>query len=156
VRASGVSADLALLRLAHPLPPEITVAQLGLTPSEIWPGDRLIVVGAGVTMQGNNRSVGTNRVATLAAVGPPDNLQIRLTDPSADRRRIGLGACNGDSGSPVFQDQGDDVKVIGVVGWATGLSRTPGCGNLTGATRLAPYSQWIEDTARNLGASLDN
>ncbi len=156
MRASGASADLALLKLPRPLTPEILVAHLDLTPSAIWQGDHLVVVGAGVTVQGDDASAGINHVANLVAVGPPDDLQIRLADPAANGRRIGVGACEGDSGSPVFQTQIDGVKVIGIVSWATGLSLTPGCGNLTGATRLAPYRDWIDATARSFGVELGN
>jgi secreted trypsin-like serine protease len=150
--ATGATADLALVKLERALPPDIGVAALGAAKSPIWPGDRFTVVGAGVS---DDHSEGTARIATLVALGPPGDLQIRLVDPATGGMRPGLGACGGDSGSPVFQEGGDGVKQIAVVSWATGPNRTRGCGGITGATPLAPYRQWIEQTAKKLGIDID-
>jgi secreted trypsin-like serine protease len=61
-----------------------------------------------------------------------------------------IGACSGDSGSPVFETKNEGAKVIGVVSWAAGPYNTKGCGGLTGATPLAPYRAWIEETIKKL------
>ena len=63
------------------------------------------IAGIGVTVRGDGKSGGTIRAAALVATGKPGTLQIRLVDPAGQGTREGLGACTGDSGAPVFEDQ---------------------------------------------------
>jgi hypothetical protein len=146
-------ADLALLKLAIPLPSSIGVASLGLSGPPVWPGDRFTVIGGGIPFRGLHET-GINREATLVAAGPYTSLQIRLVDQSA--KEVESGACFGDSGSPVFQVQPTSAKVVGVVSWATGPNKTKGCGGMTGATPLLPYRQWIEGTMSKWGGGPSN
>jgi secreted trypsin-like serine protease len=62
----------------------------------------------------------------------------------------GVGACFGDSGSPVFEIKNEDAKVIGVVSFVGSRDKTKGCGGITGAIPLVPYRAWIEETIRQL------
>ena len=94
------------------------------------------------------------RAASLVATGRPGNLQIRLVDPAAKGERVGLGACTGNSGGPVFRDEAGRFLIIGVVSWSTGPNNSEGCGGLTGVTPLSLYRNWIVDTARKLGSPL--
>jgi hypothetical protein len=142
--------DLALLKLANPLPENVGVALLGLRGPTIWPGDRLTVIGGGIPFRGLHET-GINRAATLVATGPYTNLQLRLVDSSG--QEVASGACFGDSGSPVFQADTNGDKVVGVVSWAAGPNKTKGCGGITGATPLSPYRQWIEGTITKWGDS---
>ena len=153
MRTNGPAADLAILKLANLLPADIGVAILGLRRNPIWPGDRFTVIGGGVALKGLHET-GINRIATLVATGPYTDLQIRLIDSSG--KQITMGACAGDSGSPVFQTQTDGTKVIGVVSWTAGPYKLKGCGGITGATPLWPYRQWIEETVSKLGGILGN
>jgi hypothetical protein len=148
-RVGDSTADIAILALAHPLPATVVVGRLGLHHQPIWPGDRFTVIGEGISIRGLHNT-GMNRIALLAATGRPVALQLRLSDPSG--KQITMGACSGDSGSPVFQTQGDVATIIAVVSWAGGPNNTKGCGGLTGATPLSPYSQWIEDTISKLSS----
>jgi Trypsin len=143
--------DLALLKLATPLPAEIGIAVLELHSPPIWPGDRFTVIGGGIPFRGLHET-GFNRAATLVATGPFSTLQIRLIDPSGPKS----GVCFGDSGSPVFQSEADGTRIVGVVSWASGPNNTKGCGGLTGATPLSPYRQWIEGTLNRLGDGSTN
>jgi secreted trypsin-like serine protease len=147
-----VTADVALIKL--PAPANVTPVPLSGEKLNVQPGDRFIVSGLGVASQGDGKSGGTLRQATLAATGKPGNLQIRLTDPATQNARAGLGACTGDSGAPVFQERGGRHVVIGVVSWSTGPNGSEGCGGLTGVTPLQLYYPWIAETARKLGAPL--
>jgi hypothetical protein len=147
------TADLALLKLASPLPADVGVAVLGLHAPPIWPGDHFTVIGGGVALKGL-RETGINRVANLVATGPFTDLQIRLIDPSG--HQVAIGACFGDSGSPVFQTQTDGTKVIAVVSWTGSNTKIKGCGGVTGATLLSPYRQWIEQTVSKLGGVSGN
>jgi len=148
------TADVALLKLAAPLPPKIPAAALGGASESVAVSDALVVAGYGVTVRGDGRSGGTVRAATLVVTGQPGTLQIRLYDPNTKGESPGLGACAGDSGAPVFRDSGGGLAVIGVVSWSTGPKLTGGCGGLTGVTPLVRYRPWILDAARSLGSPL--
>ena len=144
---SGIttSADLGLVKVMQPFPPNIASAAVGLASPPVWPGDSFLVIGGGIPFRGLHET-GINRSAILAATGPYMPLQLLLIDASGKD----IGACLGDSGSPVFETKNEGAKVIGVVSWAEGPHNTKGCGGLTGATPLAPYRAWIEDTIRHL------
>jgi secreted trypsin-like serine protease len=148
------TADVALIKLAAPLPPAFQPATLSMTALAVRPGDRFLVVGAGVTLQGDGRTGGVARAAQLTATGRPGTLQLRLVDPSSGGKRAGVGACTGDSGAPVFARGGDGFAVIGLVSWSTGPNNTAGCGGLTGVTPLARYRDWIVERARAIGSPL--
>jgi hypothetical protein len=139
------SADLGLVKVVQPLPPNIGRAALGVASPPVWPGELVLVIGGGIPFRGL-RETGINRSALLVATGPYRPLQMRLMDPLGKD----TGACSGDSGSPVFEIKNEDAKVIGVVSWAGGPDNTKGCGGVTGATPLAPYRAWIEETIRQL------
>ena len=147
--AHRATADVALLKMAQPLPAAIIPATLGngATPRV---GETLTVFGYGLAVRGNGKTGGTLRAARLAVTGRPGNLQIRLVDPATGGTRAGMGACTGDSGAPVFKGS----ALIGVVSWSTGPDNSAGCGGLTGVTPLALYRNWIIETARQLGSLL--
>jgi Trypsin len=149
------TADVALIKLAEPLPPRIPPVPLVGEDARVAVGDPLVVAGYGVTVRGDGRTGGTVRAATLVVTGLPGTLQIRLLDPSSKGQRPGLGACAGDSGAPAFREANGALTIIGVVSWSTGPNLTGGCGGLTGITPLIRYRAWIVDTARALGSPLD-
>jgi secreted trypsin-like serine protease len=144
------TADVALLKLAAPLPADIAPAMLERADRKPQPGDRYSVTGYGLAVRGDGKTGGTLRTAQLVATGKPGNLQIRLVDPATGGNAPGLGACTGDSGAPVYEG----TALAGVVSWSTGPNMTAGCGGLTGVTPLTLYRGWIVDTARKLGSPL--
>jgi hypothetical protein len=155
ILAHRASADVALLQLAEPIPnSKVVTAQLGVPAVPISAGNRFLVAGIGVSRRGDGKSGGTVRSASLVATDRPGNLQIRLVDPAVGNKREGLGACTGDSGAPVFEDQNGRVVIVGVVSWSTGANNTAGCGGLTGVTPLTLYKNWVTETALQLGSSL--
>lgn len=145
------TADVSLLQLASPKKNPVPI---GAPLMPLGAGNRFTVVGVGVTVRGDGKSGGTARRADLVATGQPGTLQIRLVDPVGQGTRAGLGACTGDSGSPVFEDQQGKPVIIGVVSWSTGPNGTGGCGGMTGVTPLTLYRDWIEKTARQWGSTL--
>jgi hypothetical protein len=145
------TADIALLKLAEPLPVRISPALIAAASESVAVGDSLVIAGYGVTVRGDGRTGGTARVATLIVTGQPGSLQIRLFDPVSKGLSAGLGACAGDSGAPAFRSSAAGPAILGVVSWSTGPNLTPGCGGLTGVTPLARYRGWIVDAARKLG-----
>jgi len=148
------TADVALIKLAEPLPSRIAPARIGGGTDPVSVGDTLVIAGYGVTVMGDGRTGGTARAAALSVTGQPGLLQIRLFDPATKGVNSGLGACAGDSGAPAFRSTAGETKIIGVVSWSTGPNLTAGCGGLTGVTPLAKYRGWIVDTARKLGTTL--
>jgi secreted trypsin-like serine protease len=148
------TADVALLKLAAPLPASIRPAPLGPPDLTINVGDVFTVVGYGITHPGDPRSGGHLRAARLIATGRPDSMDVRLMDPVTRNARAGRGACTGDSGGPVFAEEGGGEAIVGLISWTTGANTTRGCGGLTGVTPLARYHGWIIDTARKLGTML--
>jgi secreted trypsin-like serine protease len=149
--ASRATADIALLKLAAPLPDIIVPATLA-APRRVAVGETLTIAGFGVTIAGTARGLGLPRMATLTVTGTPGSLQIRLYDVATRNQQIGLGGCTGDSGAPAFD--GDGPLVIGVVSWSTAPGDEEGCGGLTGITPLLLYRTWIVDTARKLNSSI--
>jgi secreted trypsin-like serine protease len=148
------TADVALAKLAQPLPAKIPAAALDASSQPAAAGDAFIVAGYGVTVRGDGRTGGTVRAATLVATGEPNTLQLRLFDPHTKGESAGLGACAGDSGAPAFRDNGGNLAVFGIVSWSTGPKLSAGCGGLTGITPLVRYRSWIVETAQALGSPL--
>jgi secreted trypsin-like serine protease len=148
------TADVALIKLAEPLPARIAPVRIGSETEAVAVGDMLVVAGYGDTVRGDGRTGGTVRAAALVVTGQPGSLQIRLVDPATKGMNAGLGACTGDSGAPAFRDAQGSLTVIGVVSWSTGPNLTAGCGGLTGITPLMRYRAWIVETARRLGSPL--
>lgn len=148
------TADVALAKLAAPLPERIPAVPLADAAPPVAVGDALVVAGYGVTVRGDGRTGGTVRAATLVATGEPGTLQIRLVDPRTKGDSAGLGACAGDSGAPAFRNDNGSLAIVGVVSWSTGPKLGAGCGGLTGITPLVRYRDWIIETARALGSPL--
>jgi hypothetical protein len=146
--------DLALIKLAKPLPVGIVPAALVGQRAPIAGGEAFLIMGYGVTISSDSKSGGTLRSATLVATGQLGNLQIRLVDPSTLGKRAGLGACVGDSGGPVFQEAGGRLLLIGVISWSTAPNLDDGCGSVTGATPLELYRSWIVNEAKKMGSRL--
>jgi hypothetical protein len=151
--AHRATADVALLLLNAPAKAKVP-STLGMPNIPIVVGSRFTIAGIGVTVRGDGKSGGTIRIAGLVATGKPGTLQIRLVDPVGQGTRDGLGACTGDSGAPVFEDQQSGPAIIGVVSWSTGPNGSAGCGGLTGVTPLTLYRDWILQTARQWGMGL--
>jgi secreted trypsin-like serine protease len=153
ILAHRASADVALLQLTEPMAGR-TPAPLGAPRAPLAPGNTFTVAGIGVAVRGDGRSGGAVRIASLAATGQPGTLQIRLVDDATNNVSAGLGACTGDSGAPVFEEQNGRSVVIGVVSWSTGPNNSAGCGGLTGVTPLTLYRDWIFQTSRAWGENL--
>lgn len=133
------SVDLAVITMTQPLPDRFSAATIG-EPGAVTAGTSFRVAGFGVTREGDGKSSGQLREATLVARTPLSSVLLWAEDP----RRQGLGACTGDSGGPVFQADGGAVVALTL--WASGPGAAQ-CGAVTQALWLAPYRDWIRDAA---------
>ena len=152
---SLATADVALLKLAAPLPDIVMPATLAPL-RRVAVGETLTIAGFGVSAAGSARGVGVPRMAMLTVTGKPGSLQIRLYDGDTRDQRGGLGACTGNSGAPAYEaaNSANAGQVIGIVSWSTGPNNTEGCGGLTGVTPLLLYRDWIIEAAGKFGSPL--
>jgi trypsin len=148
-----VSADVALVKLAAPLPPAYMPVALADSQRVVAADSQVIVAGYGVTKIGNASTGGKLRAANLVVTGNPSTRQIRLADPNTKGELAGLGACQGDSGGPVLDTSDGRLAVIGMISWSTGPALSTGCGGLTGVTPTIRYRDWIVKTAVEMGSA---
>jgi S1-C subfamily serine protease len=144
--------DLALVKLTAPLS---SLAPVAFSDRRAPPsvGDRFIVAGFGVGVQGDRRTAGKLRAVTLVATDRPSSQQLSLIDPQKLGDSAGFGVCNGDSGGPVFDEH--DRALVGIVSWSGRSDGEPGCGFVSGVIPLARYRYWIRETAARLGSPLE-
>ncbi len=145
--------DLALVKLASP--PLRNLVPAALSERRVPPsvGDRFIVAGFGVAVQGDRRTAGKLRAVTLVATDRPSSQQLSLVDPRKLGEAPGLGVCNGDSGGPVLDER--DGALVGIVSWSARPGGEPVCGFVSGVIPLARYRYWLLDTAAKLGSPLE-
>lgn len=141
------SIDLALVRLADPLPSRFTPATLDAAAAP-RAGAAVTLAGYGVSREGEARSTGSYRSAQLQAIEPygPGRILLWATDPAGGGKRPGAGACQGDSGGPIFSGQ----AVVAISSWSTG-SAGRDCGLLSQGVLVAPQRGWIDSTIAGWG-----
>jgi hypothetical protein len=144
VAARRRSIDLALIRLAQPLPARFETAALSATAAPA--GSSVTFGGYGVARVGDGRSSGTFRTAALTAVEPygPSRILVWAKGPA------GVGVCQADSGGPVTQGGSD--AVFAVAAWAAGVNGA-GCGGLSQGVLLGPQREWIDRILSGWGRS---
>jgi hypothetical protein len=143
------SIDLALVRLPNPLPGRFAAAELvdGPLPRA---GSTITLAGYGVAQEGEARSTGTYRSASLTAVEPygPGRILLWAADPTGAGKRPGASACQGDSGGPMVSENG----IVAVTSWSTG-PKGRSCGLLSQGVLVAPQRSWIDATLSRWGES---
>ena len=138
------SIDLALLKLAAPLPEALKPAAIdGRAPQT---GARYGVAGYGVTREGAGESAGVLRWGELMARAPLSKILLWAEDP----RGRGFGVCEGDSGGPIFAL--DTSALLAITSWSAGDGKTR-CGQLTQAALIAPQRGWITGVLRGWGVT---
>ncbi len=152
VAARQRSIDLALVRLAAPLPARFSAASLvdGPLPRA---GTAIILAGYGVSREGEAKTTGTYRSAALATVEPygPGRILIWASDPAGGGKRPAAGACQGDSGGPILDSEGG---IVAVTSWSTGPTGKQ-CGLLSQGVLVAPQRGWIDRTLSGWGESVE-
>jgi len=146
--------DLALVRLAALPPAILPPAPLSDRRAPISAGERFLVAGFGITAPRDRKIPATPLAAELIATERPSSQRVSLVDPETLGEAAGLGACNGDSGGPVFEQRSGELALVGIVSWSRATDGEPGCGYITGVIPLPRYRYWIVETAAKMGASL--
>jgi hypothetical protein len=140
VRRRLVSIDLALVRLAEPLPSSFTPID-SFYSGPVNVGQMFRIAGYGIADEANHKTGGVLRAGNVVASGPKSSILLWARDPNNQ----GLGACTGDSGAPVFTAK--QPVLVAVAVWAKGENGHL-CGALTQAVLIAPQRRWIEDILR--------
>jgi hypothetical protein len=146
-------ADLALIRLAQPLPADITPLSPG---GGLWSGDALTIAGFGLGAEGSPATARQLRSARLVSAGvyTSANSVTVAVDEARRGESAGAGACRGDSGGPALRGGAGSRVLVGIVSWSSGpLQTAPGgrdrrvCGGFTSITPLGEHVTWIAATA---------
>ncbi|RYE32157.1 MAG: trypsin-like serine protease [Hyphomicrobiales bacterium] len=146
--------DLALLRLAQPLPEDIEPLTLG---SGLWQGETITMAGYGLSAENNKRTARRLRETQLVNAGnyTTQNTVKVAVDVENRGEQPGAGACRGDSGGPVLRGGARSRDLVGIVSWSSGPLKTQTkriCGGFTAITPISDYRSWIaEGTARLRG-----
>jgi len=138
------SIDLALVRLAEPLPGRFQPAMLATV--NVREGGVVTLAGYGTTDESDKsgRAMGTFNAVDLAVVEPygPSSILLWLSDAKG----AGRGGCQGDSGGPITSGEG----VVALSSWTTGAGQKK-CGALSQGVRLGPQRAWIDATLEGWG-----
>jgi Trypsin len=129
------SIDLALVRIPETLPDRFgRAAFAAVKPVK----DAAVTVGGyGLAREGDAKTTGTFRIASLKAVEPYGPSKILLWSQG-----IGAtGACQGDSGGPMTS--GD--AVVAITSWSS-AAKGQSCGGLTQGILVGPQREWLDRT----------
>jgi hypothetical protein len=140
-----ISIDLALLRLAEPLPPAFKPIELADS-DPVATGQPFRMAGFGRADESVSGTSGVLRAGILVASGPKSPVLVWLTDPDG----TGLGGCTGDSGAPVLAI--GQLALVAVAIRAKG-SNGYSCGAMTEAVLIGPQMPWIRKILQAWGAT---
>jgi secreted trypsin-like serine protease len=144
--------DLALLRLAQPLPGDIEPLTLG---SGLWQGETVTMAGYGLSAENNKRTARRLRETQLVNAGNYTTQNTVKVAVDAENRgeTPGAGACRGDSGGPVLRGDARSRDLVGIVSWSSGPLKTQAkriCGGFTAITPVSDYRNWISEGSARL------
>jgi Trypsin-like peptidase domain len=145
VRKHVISIDLALLRLAEPLPPAFKPIELADS-GPVATGQPFRMAGFGRGDESVSGTSGVLRAGILVASGPKSPVLVWLTDPDG----TGLGGCTGDSGAPILAIA--QPALVAVAIRAKGYDGYS-CGATTEAVLIGPQMPWIRKTLQAWGAT---
>lgn len=140
------SPDMAIIKLAEPLPANYRVAKLATDPALPKRGTVFTLAGFGFAKDGDERSLGTLRSIELPSVGTTGGIMVRVSNGDGGTK----GACTGDSGGPAYLGN----ELAGVIGW-TSIPTGKNCGFTTGVTLVGLQLGWIRQTVRSLGGHIE-
>jgi hypothetical protein len=134
------SIDLALVRIPKNLPGRFESATL--TIAKPAKDETVIVGGYGLSREGDAKTTGTFRAASLTVTEPYGPSKILLWTQGAGA----TGACQGDSGGPMAAGR----AVVAITSWSS-PARGRSCGGTTQGVLLGPQREWIDRTLKAWG-----
>jgi Trypsin len=140
-----ISIDLALLRLARPLPPAFKPIEL-MDSGPVATGQPFRMAGFGRADESVSGTSGVLRAGILVASTPKSPVLVWLTDPDG----TGLGGCTGDSGAPVLAIGRPALVAVAIR--AKGYNGHS-CGAMTEAVLIGPQMPWVRKTLQAWGTS---
>ena len=140
-----ISIDLALLRLAEPLPPTFKPVEL-TDAGPVATGQPFRMAGFGRADESVSGTSGVLRAGILVTSRPKSPVLVWLTDPDG----TGLGGCTGDSGAPVLAI--GQPALVAVAIRARGDNGNS-CGASTEAVLIGPQMPWVRKTLQAWGAT---
>ncbi|HWJ99437.1 MAG TPA: trypsin-like serine protease [Xanthobacteraceae bacterium] len=140
------SPDMAIIKLAEPLPANYRAATLMRDPVLPKRGTLFTLAGFGFAKDGDERSLGTLRSIALPSVGTTGGIMVRVSNGNGGTQ----GACTGDSGGPAYLNG----ELAGVIGW-TSIPTGKNCGFTTGVTLVGLQLGWIQQTARSFSTRIE-
>lgn len=148
-------ADLAVLKLAAPLPADIEPLTLG---GGLWQGETVTMAGFGLGIENNKKTARRLRETQLVNAGSytTANTVKVAVDTEKKGESPGAGACRGDSGGPVLRGEARSRDLVGIVSWSSGPlnSRVRRiCGGFTAITPVSEHRSWISDASARLLAT---
>lgn len=145
-------ADLALLRLAAPLPRDMAPLALG---GGLWQGETVTMAGFGLSAEnrkGTARRLRETRLVNAGNYTTQNTVKVAV-DVEARGETPGAGACRGDSGGPVLRGPAHSRDLVGIVSWSSGpLSSRVRliCGGFTAITPVSEHRNWISEASARL------
>ncbi|MDR6872925.1 secreted trypsin-like serine protease [Bosea sp. BE125] len=145
-------ADLAVLRLASPLPPDIEPLSLG---GGLWQGEAVTMAGYGLAIEDNKGTARRLRETPLVNAGnyTTANTVKVAVDTQTKGESPGAGACRGDSGGPVLRGSPASRDLVGIVSWSSGPLNSRArriCGGFTAITPINEHRAWITEASARL------
>jgi len=127
------SIDLALVRIPEALPARFERATL--TTAKVPENNPVVVGGYGLSREGDAKTSGTFRTASLTAVEPYGPSRILLWAEGSGT----ASACQGDSGGPMASG----TTVAAITSWSSPV-KGRSCGGLTQGILVGPQREWID------------
>lgn len=143
---SSAKSDLALVKLAAPVPADYPVNRLYDGTSTLS-SDDLLMVGYGITSE----TARDSRVLRKVNKSFRYESSIGGANIAFDQRNGRGGVCSGDSGGPIYAKVGNEYKIIGVNSVVAGPKEETVCHNFSIAMYMPYFADWVQQSLQAWG-----